>query len=89
MEKYYSKLGRKSLNPVLLYKMLLIGYLFNVDPERELEQEVHLNIAYRWFLGLDITDSVPDHSHLVKINVEGLRIAQFFKKYLITMLSFV
>ena len=62
MEKYYSKLGRKSLDPVLLYKMLLIGYLFNVDSERELEQEVNLNIAYRWFLGLDLTDPVPDHS---------------------------
>lgn len=62
MEMYYSKLGRKSLDPVLLFKMLLIGYLFNVDSERELEQEVNLNIAYRWFLGLDLTDSVPDHS---------------------------
>jgi len=60
MEKYYSKLGRKSLDPVLLFKMLLIGYLFNVDSERELEQEVTLNIAYRWFLGLDLSD--PDHS---------------------------
>jgi transposase len=62
MEKYYSKLGRKSLDPVLLFKMLLIGYLFNVDSERELEQEVTLNIAYRWFLGLDLSDPVPDHS---------------------------
>ncbi|AZU59878.1 IS1182 family transposase [Neobacillus mesonae] len=62
MEKYYSELGRKSLDPVLLFKMLLIGYLFNVDSERELEQEVNLNIAYRWFLGLDLTDKVPDHS---------------------------
>jgi transposase len=62
MEKYYSKLGRKSLDPVLLFKMLLVGYLFNIDSERELEQEVHLNIAYRWFLGLDLTDTVPDHS---------------------------
>jgi transposase len=62
MEKYYSKLGRKSLDPVMLFKMLLIGYLFNVDSERELEQEVILNIAYRWFLGLDLSDSVPDHS---------------------------
>jgi transposase len=62
MEKYYSKLGRRSLDPVLLFKMLLIGYLHNVDSERELEQEVNLNIAYRWFLGLDLTDSVPDHS---------------------------
>jgi transposase len=62
MEKYYSKLGRRSLDPVLLFKMLLIGYLYNVDSERELEQEVNLNIAYRWFLGLDLTDPVPDHS---------------------------
>lgn len=62
MEKYYSKLGRKSLDPVLLYKMLLIGYLYNVDSERQLEQEVHLNMAYRWFLGLNLTDPVPDHS---------------------------
>jgi transposase len=62
MEKYYSKLGRKSLDPVLLFKMLLIGYLFNIDSERELEQEVNLNIAYRWFLELDLTDPVPDHS---------------------------
>ncbi|PGL73315.1 transposase [Bacillus sp. AFS055030] len=62
MEKYYSKLGRKSLDPVLLYKMLLIGYLFNIESERELEQEVILNIGYRWFLGLDLSDPVPDHS---------------------------
>ncbi|MCM3677198.1 IS1182 family transposase [Peribacillus simplex] len=62
MESFYSKLGRKSLDPVLLFKMLLIGYLFNIDSERELEQEVHLNLAYRWFLGLDLTDRIPDHS---------------------------
>ncbi len=62
MEKYYSKLGRKSLDPVLLFKMLLLGYLFNIESERELEQEVILNIAYRWFLGLDLSDPVPDHS---------------------------
>ena len=62
MEKYYSKLGRKSLDPVLLFKMLLIGYLFNVDSELELEEEVSLNIGYRWFLGFDLSDPVPDHS---------------------------
>ncbi|WP_419880879.1 transposase [Peribacillus sp. B-H-3] len=49
MESFYSKMGRKSLDPVLLFKMLLIGYLFNIDSERELEQEVRLNLAYRWF----------------------------------------
>lgn len=62
MEGYYSKLGRRSIDPVLLFKMLLIGYLFNIRSERELEEQVHLNIAYRWFLGLDLSDSIPDHS---------------------------
>jgi transposase len=62
MENYYSKLGRKSLDPVLLFKMLLIGYLYNIDSERELEQEVILHMGYRWFLGLDLSDPVPDHS---------------------------
>ncbi|MGD7008789.1 transposase [Metabacillus sp. 84] len=62
MEKYYSPVGRKSIDPVLLYKMLLIGYLFNIDSERKLELDVKLNVGYRWFLGLDLTDPVPDHS---------------------------
>jgi transposase len=62
MEKYYSNLGRKSIDPVLLFKMLLVGYLFNIKSERELEEQVHLNIAYRWFLNLDLSDPVPDHS---------------------------
>ena len=62
MEKFYSNLGRRSIDPVLMFKMLLIGYLFNIRSERELEEQVHLNIAYRWFLGLDLSDQVPDHS---------------------------
>jgi len=62
MEKYYSPVGRKSIDPVILFKMLLIGYLFNIDSERQLELEVRLNVGYRWFLGLDLTDPVPDHS---------------------------
>jgi transposase len=46
MESFYSKRGRKSLDSGLLFKVLLIGYLFNVDSERELEQEVHLNLVH-------------------------------------------
>ena len=59
---YYAKKGRPSIDPVLLVKMLLIGYLYGIKSERRLEQEVHLNIAYRWFCGLKLTDRVPDHS---------------------------
>ncbi|WP_158607027.1 IS1182 family transposase [Paenibacillus ginsengarvi] len=60
----YSSVGRKSIDPVLLMKMMLIGYLYGIPSERRLEEEVSLNLAYRWFLGLDLTDSVPDHSTL-------------------------
>ena len=62
MEKYYSKLGRKSLDPVLLFKMLLLVILIILIRNGSLNKKFNLNIAYRWFLGLDITDTVPDHS---------------------------
>lgn len=58
----YSDVGRPSIDPVLLIKMLLLGYLFGIKSERRLEEEVKLNLAYRWFLGLDLGDTVPDHS---------------------------
>lgn len=59
---YYSHVGRKSINPVILIKMLLIGYLYGIKSERRLEEEVSLNLAYRWFCGLDLMHRVPDHS---------------------------
>lgn len=58
----YSNRGRPSIDPVLLVKMLLLGYLYGIDSERKLEEEVRYNIAYRWYLGLDLDESVPDHS---------------------------
>jgi transposase len=54
--------GRPSIDPVMLFKMLFIGYLFAVRSERRLVKEIEVNIAYRWFLGLSLTDKVPDHS---------------------------
>ncbi len=56
--------GRPSTDPIMLFKMLFIGYLYGVRSERQLEQEVYSNTAYRWFLGLGLTDRVPDHSTL-------------------------
>ena len=52
---YYSRIGRKSIDPVILIKMLLIGYLYGIKSERRLEEEVSLNLAYRWFCGIDFT----------------------------------
>lgn len=56
--------GRPALDPTLMFKLLFIGYLFGVRSERQLIREVQVNVAYRWFLGLSLTDKVPDASTL-------------------------
>jgi transposase len=58
----YSHTGRPSIDPVVVVKMMLLGYLYGIDSERKLEQEVQVNIAFRWFLGIDLDEPVPDHS---------------------------
>ena len=60
---YYSEThGRPSMDPIRLFKMMLIGYLYGIRSERRLEQEIIPNAAYRWFMGLGLSDPVPDHS---------------------------
>lgn len=60
---FYSETkGRPALDPIVLFKMMLIGYLYGIRSERQLEQEIIPNAAYRWFLGLGFSDPVPDHS---------------------------
>lgn len=60
---YYSKnKGRRSLNPLILFKMMFIGYLYGIRSVRQLEKEIYYNMTYRWFLGLNINDPVPHHS---------------------------
>ena len=63
---FYSHTGRPSIDPELLIRMLLVGYCFGIRSERRLCEEVHLNLAYRWFCRLDLTDRVPDHSTFSK-----------------------
>lgn len=62
----YSPMGRPSVPPQVLVRMLVIGYLQGITSERRLCQEVHLNLAYRWFCGLSLEDKVPDHSTFSK-----------------------
>ncbi len=59
---YCTDNGRPALDPVLLFKLLLLGYLFGIRSERQLIREVQVNVAYRWFLGLRLTDKLPDTS---------------------------
>jgi transposase len=63
---YYSPIGRPSIDPELLIRMLLAGYCFGIRSERRLCEEVHLNLAYRWFCRLGLDGDVPDHSTFSK-----------------------
>jgi transposase len=62
----YSATGRPSVDPQVLVRMMVVGYLYGITSERRLCQEVHLNLAYRWFCGLGLEDRVPDHSTFSK-----------------------
>src|SRR5437762_13714801 len=61
---YYSHTGRPSIDPVLMIRMLIVGYVFALRSERRLCAEVQVNLAYRWFCKLGIEDRIPDHSEI-------------------------
>jgi transposase len=63
---FYSEIGRPSIDPELLIRMLIVGYCFGIRSERRLCEEVHLNLAYRWFCRLGLDGAVPDHSTFSK-----------------------
>jgi transposase len=62
LEPFYSELGRPSIDPELMIRMLIVGYCYGIRFERKLCEEVELHLAYRWFCRLDLDDRVPDHS---------------------------
>ena len=66
LSPFYSHTGRPSIDPELMIRMLVVGYCFGIRSERRLCEEVHLNLAYRWFCRLDLDDAVPDHSTFSK-----------------------
>ena len=66
LRPFYSDIGRPSIDPELMIRMLIIGYCFGIRSERRLCEEVHLNFAYRWFCRLGLEGDVPDHSTFSK-----------------------
>jgi transposase len=62
LQPFYSEIGRPSIDPELMIRMLIIGYCYGIRFERRLCEEVALHLAYRWFCRLDLDDTVPDHS---------------------------
>jgi transposase len=66
LSSFYSPIGRPSIDPELMIRMLLVGYSLGIRSERRLCEEVHLNLAYRWFCRLGLDGDVPDHSTFSK-----------------------
>jgi transposase len=66
VKQLYSHTGRPSIDPEVLIRMLLIGYLYGITSERRLCEEIKMHIGYRWFVGLNLEDKVPDHSTFSK-----------------------
>src|SRR3954454_24176489 len=79
LEPYYSQIGRPSIDPLLMIRMLIIGYVFAIRSERALCREVQLNLAYRWFCGLGIEDKLPDHSAFSRARNERFRDSGIFR----------
>lgn len=74
--EFYASVGRPGWSPVMLFKMLLVGFLYDIS-DRQLEEGINLNIAYKWFVGLDVDQKAPDHSTLTRfrdrLGEEGFR----------------
>jgi transposase len=66
LRPFYSDMGRPSVDPELMIRMLIVGYCMGIRSERRLCEEVHLNLAYRWFCRLGLDGAVPDHSTFSK-----------------------
>jgi len=80
LKPFYSHTGRPSIDPELMCRMLIVGYCFGIRSERRLCDEVHLNLAYRWFCQLGIEDTIPNHSTFSKARHGRFRESDLFRK---------
>lgn len=76
----YSHTGQPAVDPVVLIKMLLIGYLFNIKSERQLVKEIQVNLAYRWFINYDIDETIPDHSTISQTRKRKFKDSTIFQE---------
>src|SRR5271170_1814841 len=87
LEPYCSETGRPSIDPELMMRMLIVGYCFGIRSERRLCDEVHLNLAYRWFCRLGLDGDVPDHSTFSKNRHGRFRESDLFRKLFETVVA--
>jgi transposase len=84
---FYSHTGRPSIDPELMIRILIVGYCFGIRSERRLCEEVHLNLAYRWFCRLGLEDTVPEHSTFSKNRHGRFRESDTFRHVFETVLK--
>src|SRR5262245_20161326 len=77
---FYPKMGRPSIDPELMIRMLIIGYVFAIRSERAICRDVQVNLAYRWFCRLSIEDKIPDHSAFSRARHERFRDSDIFRR---------
>lgn len=87
LEPFYSTTGRPSVDPELMIRMLIVGYCFGIRSERRLCDEVHLNLAYRWFCRLGLDGPVPDHSTFSKNRHGRFRDSDLLRRLFETVLE--
>src|ERR1700731_3713529 len=87
LEPFYSSVGRPSIDPELMIRMLLVGYCYGIRSERRLCDEVHLNLAYRWFCRLGLDGEVPDHSTFSKNRHGRFRESDLLRRLFETVLQ--
>jgi transposase len=83
---FYSTMGRPSVDPELMIRMLIVSYCFGIRAERRLREEVHLNLAYRWFYRLGLDGRVPDHSTFSKTRHGRFRQSDLLRRVFETVL---
>lgn len=77
---YCENNGRPALDPTLMFKLLFLGYLFGVRSERQLIRDTQVNVAYRWFLGLNLTDNIPDASTLSQNRIRRFNDSEVYQQ---------
>ena len=77
---YSLRYGRPPIDPVVIVKYLLVGFLYGIPSERQIEQRVQTDVALRWYLGLDLFDRVPDHSTISQLRRRELTFRRIFRR---------
>ena len=77
---YSRRYGRPPIDPVVLVKYLLVGFLYGIPSERQIEQRIQTDVALRWYLGLDLFDRVPDHSTISQLRRRKPSFRKIFRR---------